>query len=104
LPVVDLSGTLATSCDAAFSINDPLSWNAAAEVIIKFAARRALLGRESQRAVELDTRLMAYLFVADRALCPIGDPASKLFIRYPGFFPANELGAVTERLTSSAFP
>jgi CheY-like chemotaxis protein len=100
LPVVDLSGTLATSCDAAFSINDPLSWNAAAEVIIKFAARRALLGRESQRAVELDTRLMAYLFVADRALCPIGDPASKLFIRYPGFFPANELGAVTERLTS----
>jgi Thaumarchaeal output domain 1 len=100
LPVVDLSGALATSCDATFSINDPLSWNATAEVIIKFATRRAHLARESQRATDLDTRLMAYLYVADRALSPIGDPASKLFIRYPGFFPADELSAVTDRLMS----
>ena len=100
MPIIDLSGTLASSCDAVFSINDPRSWDDIAEVIIKFANRRAVLARSSRQATELDTRLMAYLYVADRALYPIGDTASKLFIRYPGFFPAAELGPATQRLTS----
>ena len=99
LPIIDLSGTLASSCDAAFNLNDRQSWDNVAEVISKFAHRRAFLDNSSRRAADLDTRLISYLYVADRPLYPIGDPTSKKFTRYPGFFPAADLGPATERLT-----
>src|SRR5262249_32469464 len=50
LPIIDLSGALASSCDAAFNWNDRQSWDNVAEVLSKFAHRRAFLANSSRWA------------------------------------------------------
>ena len=99
LPVVDMTRGGEHSCDITFKANDPTLWSEVAATIVKFATRRSQLTQLARGATDLETRLMAYLYVADKLLIPFADPTSQLFIRYPGFFPERELRDVAESLS-----
>jgi len=99
LPVVDMTRGGVHSCDITFKANDPTLWSEVAATIVKFATRRSQLTQLARGATDLEARLLAYLYVADKPLIPFADPTSQLFIRYPGFFPERELRGVAESLS-----
>lgn len=99
LPIVDLTGVGAPGCDATFNMQDPQSWTQLAAVIGRFAARRGQLTPAVRQAADLDTRLLAYIYVSDQALQPMTDLQSKLFVQYPGFFRPLDLHGAADRLT-----
>ena len=100
LPVVDVTGRETPAADAAFNAADRASWSIVADVLRRFAERASRLSRTVRQAKDLDTRLLAYLFVADRTLEPIRDPSRRAFVRYPGFFPDDDVVPAAERLAN----
>ncbi len=99
LPFVDLTGSHADA-DVAFSAADRSTWGAVASVVTRFAERRRLLARGATEADDLDTRLLAYLFLSGQPFQPTSDFASRECVRYPGFFSGGETRLAAERLAS----
>ncbi|TDG33116.1 TackOD1 domain-containing metal-binding protein [Paracraurococcus ruber] len=97
LPVIDLSGRC-PEADASFAVGDRASWAAVAGTLAGFAERRRSLPPRVLQAADLDTRLLAWTFIADRALQPRHDPGSRACVRYPGCFPQLETRLAAERL------
>lgn len=97
LPFVDLTGNHA-GADAAFSAADRSTWGTVAAAIARFAEGRRLLARGATEAADLETRLLAYLFLSGRPFQPASDFASRECVRYPGFFPDGETRLAAERL------
>ncbi len=97
LPFVDLTGGYA-GADASFSAADRSTWGAVASVITRFAERRRSLARGALQAADLDTRLLAYVFLSGRPFQPAPDFASRECVHYPGFFPDGEARLAAERL------
>jgi CheY-like chemotaxis protein len=97
LPIVDLTGRLGDAADAAFGASDLASWTAVASALHGFAERRRKLSPSVALARDVDTRLLAYLFVSGRAYAPTADPNDPSCMRYPGFF-TPEFQLAAERL------
>lgn len=99
LPFIDLTGCLA-GADATFSAADHQSWGKVASAIKRFSERRRALARTVLEATDLETRLLAYLFVSGRAFEPSLDAASRDCVRYAGFFPDSEVRRAAESLAT----
>lgn len=99
LPFLDLTGRHADA-DAVFSAADRSTWGAVAAVITRFGEGRRLLARTAMQAIDLDTRLLAYLSLSGRQFQPSTDFSSRECVRYPGFFPDSEVRSAAERLAN----
>lgn len=98
LPFVALAAGRQTDADATFSAADRSTWRAVAAAVARFAERRRLLARGTLQAVDLDTRLLAYVFLSGAAFQPSPEAASRECVRYPGYFPDGEARLAAERL------
>jgi CheY-like chemotaxis protein/HPt (histidine-containing phosphotransfer) domain-containing protein len=80
LPAIDLTGRLGGACDGAFRVNDPASWDGLARTLRAFADRRAALHPGIRDAADPATRLLAALFVGERALAlgACADPTAQI--------------------------
>lgn len=67
-PLFVLDPNLAPIADVRFNVGDGESWSTAAAAITDFAARAKTLQAGIAASDDFDTRLAAYLFVADRTL------------------------------------
>lgn len=99
LPFIDLTGCLA-GADATFSAADRQSWGKVAFAITHFAERRRALARTVTEATDLETRLLAYLFLSGHNFEPTLDAGSRDCVRYAGFFPDGEVRRAAERLAT----
>lgn len=97
LPIVDLTGNLGDAADAGFGAHDVASWRSVAAAVTGFGERRRRLSPQVLSATDVDTRLLAYLWVSDRDYAPVPDAGDPTCTRYPGFFPVEFLQAA-ERL------
>ena len=84
LPVVDLTGARARALDASFRPNDSASWASVASALRGFRARAETLTVAARFSVDPGVRLMAQLYVSNRALEPVPDPAERLLFIYRG--------------------
>jgi CheY-like chemotaxis protein len=99
LPVVDLTGGY-PEADAAFNAANHASWAEVAAAIVQFTTRRASLARNVATSSDLDTRLLAYVFLSGRALEPSADFTRPECVNYRGFFPPGDARLAAERLAS----
>ncbi len=99
LPFIDLTGCIA-GADAIFSAADRQSWGKVASAIRHFAERRRALARTIGEATDLETRLLAYMFVSGHAFEPTLDATSRDCVRYAGFFPDGDARLAAERLAT----
>ena len=97
-PIIDMTGTLTAAADGVFRVNEGESWSAVATALRRFSNRCRALSGAIRTTSDFDTRLLAYLYVADRALEPARDVSQHTFLRYPGFFRNAEVTASAERL------
>lgn len=97
LPIVDLTGSLGDAADASFGPYNLASWRSVAAAVAGFGERRSRLSPHVTAALDVDTRLLAYLWVSKRDYAPVPDPGDPTCTRYPGFFPSEFLLAA-ERL------
>ncbi len=98
--VVDVTGHALEACDAGFRVDDPSSWSEVAGLLQRFKARSARLTPAARAATDPDARLLACLYVADRALRLAHDPSRRLPIRQGGWFAESEAMLAAERLTA----
>ena len=98
LPIVDLTGMLGHSADAVFQPSNMETWRNVATTITRFNSRRARLASTVALAQDLETQLLAYVFVSARELQPTFDPSRRSCVVFPGFFPEDRVGDAAERL------
>lgn len=97
LPFVNLTGP-DPDADATFSAADPATWGAVAAAIARFRDQRAMVAPSVPRAADLDTRLLAYLFLSGKPLEPSLGFTTQDCARYPGYFPQGAVRLAAERL------
>jgi hypothetical protein len=85
-PLFCLDGRDAAGCDVVFKVGDSESWSAAASALVTFAARRDALERDIAASLERATRLLAYLFVAERSIILRRDRLGRTLVPYTGGF------------------
>lgn len=68
LPAIDLTGQFRRVCDLPFRVDDAGTWDRLAQACHDFAARRTALSTAVRDAEDPATRLLAFLYVGDRAL------------------------------------
>jgi hypothetical protein len=66
--------------------------------MMSFAARRGRLSARAQNGSDMETQLLAYLYVAGRDLEPIIDPSRSSCVVYRGLFPESRMLEAAERL------
>jgi hypothetical protein len=99
-PLIVLDAKLADMADVRFNVKDGDSWSAAAAVITRFAARAKSLKPQIAASDDFDTRLLAYLFVADRALVLRRDGSGQTVLPYTAGFDAVRIIDALKRLAA----
>lgn len=84
LPTIYLTSARSRELDAAFSPGDPDSWAAVANAVRGFQTRAARLAPALRFSSEPGARLLAQLFVSERALEPVPDPRDRRLFCYSG--------------------
>lgn len=97
LPFISLGGAH-LGADALFSAADLASWGKVATAITQFGDRRRTLARSAAQALDLETRLLAYVFLSGRPFAPALGFANRECARYPGFFPDADARLAAEKL------
>ena len=94
-PLLALEPADADVADVVFTVGEGDSWSAAAAALDAFATRRAGLLPGAREARDVDTRLLGYLHVADRALVLRRDTFGRTGVTAAGgFAPATVIAAV----------
>ncbi len=94
-PLLALERADADVGDVVFIVGEGDSWSATAAALEAFAARRAGLLPGARNAKDVDTRLLGYLHVADRALVLRRDAGGRTSVAATGgFAPATVIAAV----------
>ena len=102
-PLLTLDETLAPLADVWFQVGDGDSWSAAAERIISFHARRGDLAAIVTQSADFDTRLAAYLYVAERPLVLRRDDVGRTIVPYTAGFAAAGIIEAVRRLAARGF-
>ena len=102
-PLLTLDETLAPMADALFKVGDGDSWSLAADRIVSFAARRAELSTAVTQTADFDTRLAAYLYVANRPLVLRRDALGRTTVLYTAGFAAATIIESVRRLAARGF-
>lgn len=84
LPVADLSGERARETDVAFRLADLETWTELAAVLVDFRRRAGELNGEAREARNASARILAHMFVADRAMSPVLDVRDRHFFTFAG--------------------
>ena len=100
-PLLVLDAGHAAVGDALFTVGDGESWSAAAAAITGFRERRAALQPEAATASSFDTRLIAYLHIADKPLRLCRDSLGRTGVPYTAGFSADDVLAAVKRLAAS---
>ncbi len=99
-PLLALNEALADAADVVFTVGNGDSWSATAEALATFAARRADITPAAQASRDFDTRLLAYLYVADRTLVFRRDTGGRTKVAYTGGFAPEAVIAAVKRLAT----
>ncbi len=102
-PLLTLDETLAPMADALFQVGDGESWSAAADRIMSFRTRRADLSAIVAQTADFDTRLAAYLYVANRPLVLRRDALGRTIVPYTAGFPVTAIVEAVRRLAARGF-
>jgi CheY-like chemotaxis protein len=98
LPVVELGELVTGIADATFDVGRRETWGELASTVRRFADKRPRLSDGVRYSTDIDTRLLAYLFMSGRSFQPIVDPSRPSCARHPGFFPETAVVGAAERL------
>ena len=99
-PLLVLDAGNAAIGDALFSVGDGDSWSAAAAAVAGFRDRRAMLRPEAVAADDFDTRLIAYLHVANRPLRLHRDALGRTGVPFSAGFRGEDVIAAVKRLAA----
>ena len=99
-PLLTIDSALAPMADVHFQVGDGDSWSAAAAAFATFTARRAEIEPDALVSKDFDTRLLAYLHVADRALVLRRDGFGRTSVPYTGGFSASAIIEAVRRLAA----
>jgi len=94
-PVLGIGDKAMTARDTGFEVGDAESWTRAASLVKDRQRRAALLKPEAREARDLETRLLAYLFVAETPIRLRRDSFGRTSVAFGGGFdPARLIGAI----------
>ena len=99
-PLFTIDPALASVADINFQVGDGESWTAAATALTAFAARRAEIEPDTLISKDFDTRLLAYMHVADRGLVLRRDGFGRTSVPYTGGFAASAVIEAVRRLAA----
>lgn len=100
-PLLVLDAGHADIGDAVFAVGDGDSWTSAATTITGFRDRLATLRPEAKTAADFDTRLAAYLHIADKPLRLRRDALGRTSVPYTAGFQAEDVLAAVKRLAAA---
>lgn len=101
-PLIGLDQIATEAVDASFKVGDGDSWSAAGTLLKSFQARRAHLKPAITSCEEIETRLAAYLYVADRPLILRRDSFGRTTVPYSGGFGAKTAIESVKRLAAKS--
>ncbi len=87
--------------DVLFKVGESESWSAAAGALASFAARRDSLEPGLATTRDFDSRLLAYLYVAERQIVLRRDMLGRTLVPYTGGFAANAMLDAVKRLAGA---
>jgi CheY-like chemotaxis protein len=94
-PVLGIGDKALAARDAAFNIGDAGSWTEAAGLVTDFQRRMALLKPDARETRDVETRLLAYLFVSEKPIRLRRDSFGRTSVAFTGGFdPARVIGAI----------
>ena len=99
-PLFVLNDALAPMADVHFKVGDGDSWSVAATALTGFAVRRGEMDAQAITARDFDTRLLAYLTVADRGMVLRRDEFGRTSVPYTAGFAASALIEAVRRLAA----
>ena len=99
-PLLTIDPTLAPLADVHFQVGDGESWSTAAAALTSFPARREELEEHAIASKDFDTRLLAYLTIADRGLVLRRDELGRTSVPYTAGFAGAALIEAVRRLAA----
>ena len=101
VPLFTLDEANKTLGDVSFNVGDGESWTAAAETLLQFRHRRAMLKAAVADTREIPMRLAAYMYVANRSLALRRNAAAQTSVPYTAGFAANTILAAVKHLAAA---
>ncbi|WP_411506165.1 hypothetical protein [Brucella anthropi] len=103
IPMVDLRGRAGDFADCHFDLMEPQTWRETARCIVKYSRGREALAPLYRQSIDPENELLAHIFVSGRQLRGMRYPLAPEAVCYPGFFSANRVIPIAERLVSKGF-